>query len=107
MYEKFTQERIAQLRLKRDVSARDMSLSLGQNVSYINKIENGKSLPSLQGLFYICDYLGVTPQEFFDLSSRDPGRIGQIVENLKKLDDQTLASVAQIVQKLADAPHAR
>ena len=107
MYEKFTQERIAQLRLKRDVSARDMSLSLGQNVSYINKIENGKSLPSLQGLFYICDYLGVTPQEFFDLSSRDPGRIGQIVENLKKLDDQTLASVAQIVQKLADAPHVR
>ena len=30
MYEEFTQDRIAQLRIQRKVSARDMSLSLGQ-----------------------------------------------------------------------------
>ena len=66
MYEEFTQGRIAQLRTEKKVSARDMSLSLGQNNSYINQIENGKSLPSLQGLFYICEYFGITPQEFFD-----------------------------------------
>ncbi len=44
---------------------RDMSLSLGQNNSYINQIENKKALPSLQGLFYICEYFGITPQQFF------------------------------------------
>ena len=33
MYEEFTQDRIAQLRMQREVSARDMSLSLGQNNS--------------------------------------------------------------------------
>ena len=33
-------ERIAELRTQRGVSARDMSLSLGQSESYINKIEN-------------------------------------------------------------------
>ena len=32
-------------------SAREMSLALGQNPSYINRIENGKALPSMQGLF--------------------------------------------------------
>ena len=58
MYEEFTQDRIAQLRMQREVSARDMSLSLGQNNSYINQIENKKALPSLQGLFYICEYFG-------------------------------------------------
>ena len=56
MYEEFTQNRIAQLRMQKNVSARDMSLSLGQNNSYINQIENKKALPSLQGLFYICEY---------------------------------------------------
>ena len=50
MYEEFIQNRITQLRMQRGVSARDMSLSIGQNESYINQIENKKTLPSLQGL---------------------------------------------------------
>ena len=43
MYEEFTQNRIAQLRMQKNVSARDMSLTLGQNNSYINQIENKES----------------------------------------------------------------
>ena len=65
-------DRIAELRLQKGVSARDMSLSLGQSVSYINKIENGKSLPSMMGFFYICEYLGITPKEFFDTDNVNP-----------------------------------
>jgi len=60
-YEEFLSARLSALRSARDVSARDMSLSLGQNESYINQIENRKSLPSMQVFFYICEYLGVTP----------------------------------------------
>ena len=48
--------RLAQLREKKNVSAREMSLAIGQNPGYINNIESGKSLPSLPGVFYICDY---------------------------------------------------
>ena len=48
--------RLAQLREKKNVSAREMSLAIGQNPGYINNIESGKSLPSLPGIFYICDY---------------------------------------------------
>ena len=33
-------ERLVELRNQKGVSARDMSLSLGQSESYINKIEN-------------------------------------------------------------------
>ena len=62
MYEDFVPERIAQLRTKKGVSARDMSLSLGQANNYINNIENKKSLPAMQSFFYICEYLGVTPK---------------------------------------------
>ena len=72
MYEEFTQDRIAQLRVLKEVSAREMSLSLGQNESYINQIENGKALPSLQGLFYICEYFSITPQQFSMKEMRFP-----------------------------------
>lgn len=39
--------RLSQLRHQKGVSARDMSISLGQCESYINKIENRKALPSM------------------------------------------------------------
>ena len=101
MYEEFTQNRIAQLRMQRNVSARDMSLSLGQNNSYINQIENKKALPSLQGLFYICEYFGITPQQFFDEHSTYPAQLAELVDNLKKLDETSLVHIAEIVKKLA------
>ena len=45
-------KRLEQLRLEKNVSAREMSLALGQNASYINRIESGKALPSLSLFFY-------------------------------------------------------
>jgi transcriptional regulator with XRE-family HTH domain len=57
--------RLTQLRLEKGVSARDMSLSLGQSEAYINRIENQKMLPSMTVFFYICEYFSITPAEFF------------------------------------------
>lgn len=98
MYEEFTQNRIAQLRTQKDVSARDMSLSLGQNGSYINQIENKKALPSLQGLFYICEYFGITPRQFFDEGDTCPVQLAELVDDLKRLDAATLEHISAIVK---------
>ena len=100
MYEDFTQERIAQLRNQKGVTARDMSLSLGQNSSYINRIENKKTLPSMQVFFYVCEYLGITPQEFFDSGNAYPERLDDLINNLKKLDEKALTHIAGIVQEI-------
>ena len=43
MFEEEFAERLAQLRIAKGVSARDMSLSVGQNAGYINSIEKWKS----------------------------------------------------------------
>ncbi len=67
-------ERLTELRQNKNVSSRDMSLSLGQSPSYINNIENGVSMPSMSAFFYICDYLGVSPEEFFSYDKKDPVR---------------------------------
>ena len=58
-------KRLSELRTQKGVSARDMSLSLGQNPTYIHKIENGTALPSMMGFFYICEYLNIEPSDFF------------------------------------------
>jgi transcriptional regulator with XRE-family HTH domain len=100
MYEEFTQNRVAQLRTQKGKTARDMSLTLGQNDAYINKIENKKSLPSLPGLFYICEYLGVTPHEFFDDENPNPEIIKAIVKDMKMLDDNALAHLAGVVKEM-------
>lgn len=100
MYENFVQKRIEKLRVLKDVSARDMSLSIGQNESYINQIENKKALPSMQAFFYICEYLEITPGEFFDEGNSDPSKLRALIANLKKLDGEKLAHVLAIVEDI-------
>ena len=62
----YISDRIYKLRISKNLSARELSLSLGQSPCYINKIENCKSLPSLQSLFYICSYFNISIKEFFN-----------------------------------------
>ena len=71
-YEERFSKRLIQLRMQKGVSAREMSLSIGQNASYINNIETGKALPSMNGFFYICEYLNISPQEFFNETAEAP-----------------------------------
>ena len=100
MTEKDFAIRLARLREKKGVSARDMSLSIGQNPGYINNIETGKSKPSLDGIFFICEYLGVTPSEFFDTDSSNPSKLNAIVKDMKKLNDKQLETIAILVKDL-------
>lgn len=100
MYEEKFPLRLAQLRNAKGVSAREMSLSIGQNAGYINLIENGKAFPSLQGFFYICEYLNITPQEFFDTETKAPDKLRDILEDMKKLNDAQLEHIAAIVKDL-------
>ena len=100
MYEEKFSLRLAQLRIKKGVSARDMSLSIGQNHSYINNIESGKALPSMIMFFYICEYLNITPADFFDMDSENPEKLKGIVNNLKRLNDKQLDNIGEIVKDL-------
>ncbi len=96
----FVSKRITQLREQRGTSARDMSLSLGQNVNYINRIENRKSLPSLRALFWICEYFGVTPSEFFDEETTAPVQLQALMDAAKSLDRKQLDNLIAIAKDL-------
>lgn len=98
MYEEFISQRLAQLRAQKGVSARDMSLSIGQSSNYINTIENKKSLPSMSVFFYICEYLSITPKQFFDEKDTSPltnSRLIQVIQGLREDDRITLLYLAE------------
>lgn len=93
-------KRLTELREKKNVSAREMSISLGQSESYINNIENGRNFPKMAIFFYICDYLGVTPKEFFDTEANDPGRIKTVTEKMKQLSDEQLDLIEAMIDNM-------
>lgn len=100
MTKKQFSERLAQLRINKGVSARDMSLSIGQSASYINNIENGVNLPSMTVFFYICEYLDISPMEFFDIESTDPTKSMELLQVSKDLDSSQLDMLISLAKGL-------
>ena len=93
-------KRLADLRTAKGVSARDMSLSLGQSAGYINNIENGVNLPSMAVFFYICEYLSITPKEFFDTENNDPEKAAELYDVAKHLNSEQLEHLIAIAKGL-------
>lgn len=94
--------RLIELRMNKGVSSQEMSYALGQNHAYINNIENGGGFPTMEKFFFICDYLGVTPQEFFDTDTPDPvkaNRAYQIISSLTGSQLDALLAIAKEMKK--------
>ena len=86
--------------MSKGVSARDMSLSIGQSAGYINNIENGVSYPSMSVFFYICDFLNVSPKEFFDTDVESPTKANELYTIAKSLSSEQLDNLIAIAKGL-------
>ena len=102
MYEDLFAERIVALRNRKNVSAREMSLAIGQNASYINRIENKQAFPSMQSFFYICEYLEISPRDFFDYDTAYPKELHDINNLLSTLDKETFETVYKLIKTLSN-----
>lgn len=100
MFEEQFSERLTQLRLNKGVSARDMSLTLGQSESYINRIESKKMLPSMSVFFYICDYFGITPKEFFDFDEDLDLEFIKAANKLQALEEEKRRHIIAVIHDL-------
>ncbi len=100
MFEDLFYDRLIKLKIEKGVSAREMSLAIGQSPGYINGIENRNGFLSMQVFFYICEYLGVTPSEFFDDSNSHPLEYREFIENMDTLDEEKRRNVLAIVKGL-------
>ena len=102
MNEMMFSQRLVQLRTQMGISARDMSLSIGQNPGYINTIENAKALPSMNNFFYICDFLHISPKDFFDTESESPEKIKKLTALLMHLNTEQLEALMVIVESMTN-----
>ena len=102
-FEEYIADRIIQLRLKKGVTANDMSISIGQNRNYINRIENRRHLPSIPGLFYICEYFQISFAEFFSEKEYQSTLLSETIELIKNLDEDRIAIINSIIKNLGQA----
>ncbi|MCH5147593.1 MAG: helix-turn-helix transcriptional regulator [Clostridiales bacterium] len=98
MDKSYVQLRIARIRTAHNISARKVSIALGQSTEYINQIESGKALPSLEGLFNICDYFNISLGEFFDDRFEFPIEYTHIIEELNKMDSIAVNQVYELLK---------
>ena len=93
--------RLSKLREQKGVSARKMSIDLCLNTGYINNIETKHVLPSMPTFFQICEYLSISPKDFFDNEAEYPQELKILISNLKKLNCEQLYNISSIVEDLA------
>lgn len=99
-FRKFFSNRLYDLRMQQNVSARKMSNLIGMGDAYINTIENNKSMPKMEQFYFICNYLKISPSDFFDEGNSNPQRLAALMEDLKSLSDEQLATVAAVVREM-------
>ena len=54
----------------------------------------------MQVFFYICEYLNVTPSEFFDEGNSHPVQYQEVIADLKALDYENFQNVKAIIKNL-------
>ena len=100
MNDKFIRERISVLRTNKGISEYKMSLDLGHSKSYIQSISSGKALPSMSEFLYICEYLGVTPKDFFDQAMSEPSLVNELYLLAKDMPTEDLNALITTAKRL-------
>lgn len=95
----FVRDRITELRLKKGIAENRMSLDLGHSRSYMQSISSGRALPSMTEFLAICDYLEVSPREFFNEESTNGYLVNKIQKEIKDMNEQDLLLLLDIIKR--------
>ncbi len=98
--EEFVRNRITQLRLNKGISEYQLSYELGHSRGYINNISSGKSMPSMNEFFAICNYFDITPSEFFDGGHEHPELLSRVINEIQSLNDEDIQLLLSIIERI-------
>ena len=101
-YAQYLREKITSLRLQKDISEYKLSLDIGKSKTYIQAVTSGKSLLSFDAFFDICEYFGMTPEEFFAQYPEDSARLTEVRRTIGKLSEEDLVLVERLVKRLME-----
>lgn len=79
---------------------RQLSIFIGKNAGYINKIINGETFPTIKSFIIICKALKITPEEFFRYDDDSPVETNKLMLDIRKLDNIEKKHVHNIVKDI-------
>ena len=94
------QDRVTQLRMKKDVNEAEMSLALGNHRTYLQSISSGRAMPSFDQFYNILHYLELTPLEFFQYNTPDPYFKREVSDNLNGLSEDDLELIQKVINRM-------
>lgn len=100
MDEQFIRDRISRLREEKGISERKMSLDLGHSTSYIRSITSGRSLPSIGEFLYICEYLEISPMEFFNEGDKTTIVQQKAIDAIRKISDEDVELILGFIERV-------
>ena len=54
----------------------------------------------MQSFLHICEYLGITPMEFFNFDDECPSDTNQLITNMQKLDYKQTNLILDLVKEI-------
>ena len=99
-YMEFVSKRITDLCISNNLTETEVSRSIGGNKSYLQAITSQKSFPSIRRLINICEYFGITLEEFFSQDKLTPER-AKLKFLLNDLSEDDIELLIEIIEKWA------
>ena len=100
MKESFIGQRLKQLRMEKGISECELDRCLLKTTPYIKLIESGERLPSLEMLLLLCDWLSISPTEFFLPGEKDED--WKTVVKYRGLNQIDKEQVTKLIESLYD-----
>lgn len=92
--------RISQLRVRQGLSARELSLRIGKNSAYINRLEFRKNFePSVSVINDIAEACDSSLEEFFYYDMNQYKQDQVIIELLKKTPDAKKKAIIELLKQ--------
>ena len=92
--------RLVQLRMQKNLSAREMSLQLGRSECLICPVVIGQALPSLGFFFLGCVFLGIHPKDFFDEEITEPFWLDELYKEIRDLNPVQAKYLLELLKEL-------
>jgi len=98
-------QKIKQLRLEKKWTQVHLAEELGVHITHLNRIENGKSTPSLKLLKKVAKVFGVSPEYLlsegsdYEVKIRDKG-LAEIIPLVDNLDNKEREAILTVIEAM-------
>lgn len=91
-------KRIKNIRMSKEITASQLAKNAFISQSYLSDIESGRTAPSLDKLFTICEALDISLSEFFGDVPELPVDIIRLVNNAQKLEEEEIKLLSSFIE---------